>query len=337
MKSKYFVFLILFIFSCKKENEPQPIDVNPPVDLIIPASKLTQLDYPHESGSSGTVASSILGYGYDITGFCDTISVRDRIIDLELNSACLDHLNTGYPKLLISNNYENLIKDLLASGAYPQSGLTVSSNIKSLWRLAYKTDYIDPTYAFVYYSYNSLYSRYRIYPLADPQTLLSTNFKRDIDLLTPKELISKYGTHMLTYVVLGRKIETIYGIKSKNNESLSSDQIENHFFNRMNQFLGGALGFVVKPAVDPENNNYDELLIYNTIGCNPKLCGVITPTDNNADKISIDVISSFTSSDKFQFMYIGEEGLIPLYDLISDSAKKQEIKIYINSYINSHK
>ncbi|MHC1705031.1 MAG: MAC/perforin domain-containing protein [Tenuifilaceae bacterium] len=330
MKGRYFLFLLLVLFSCKKENVSQPDNV------VVPASTLTQLKYPNESGSSGDIVTGVLGYGLDITGFCDTISVKTKILDLELSNTYVDRLNSGFPSLITRDNFTFLMEDLAESDFYPQSTLALSSHIKSLWKLACKTDSIDSRYAFTYYSYSWLSHRYRIGPTPDFQTLLSASFRNDVDMLSAKDLISKYGTHLLTYVLLGKKIEVLYGIKPTKNNFLSTSQVEKCFFLRMNQFFGGTLGVTYSPDSEQKYNTNDELLIYNSIGCDTKQCGVLKPTDNNPDNIAIDAFSSFNSSEKFQFMYIDESGLLPLYDLVSEPAKKQEIKTYIDDYMKSN-
>ncbi len=110
-------------------------------------------------------------------------------------------------------------------------------------------------------------------------------------------------------------------------------QVENCFFFRMKQFFGSTPGVVYKPGSDEEYNTNDELLIYNTVGGGTKMCGFLKPTDYNPDNIEIDLYSSFLPSEELQLMFINEDGLMPLYELISDPIKKQEVKDYIANYM----
>ncbi len=191
MKIRNILILSLFLLSCEKANEPKPIEE------VIPASTLTQLNYPNQGGTSGDIAG-LLGYGYDATGFCDTISVKAKIFDIDVNNVALDQLRIGIPTVIVADNFSHLMEGLSMT-EYDQSTLALSSHIKSLWKLAFKTDSIDSKYAFTYYSYFWISPRYRIYPASDFQTLISANFKMDADVLSPKDLISKYGTKVITF------------------------------------------------------------------------------------------------------------------------------------------
>jgi len=75
---KYLSFLLLtaFLISCNNENEPQA------TDKTVPVSVLTKLNFPDSIGSSGDATTSILGYGYDATGFCDSVSVKAKVLDM---------------------------------------------------------------------------------------------------------------------------------------------------------------------------------------------------------------------------------------------------------------
>ena len=103
----------------------------------------------------------------------------------------------------------------------------------------------------------------------------------------------------------------------------------------MKQFFGSTPGVVYKPGTDEEYNTNDELLIYNTVGGGTKMCGFLKPTDHNPDNIEIDLYSSFLPSEELQLMFINEDGLMPLDELISEPIKKQEVKEYIARYMRN--
>ena len=73
-------------------------------------------------------------------------------------------MNTTYPTLISANNFSELTKKISNSEA-PQvifSGYAFSSHLKSLAKLAYKTDSIDSKFAFSYYSMTVLSPVFRI-------------------------------------------------------------------------------------------------------------------------------------------------------------------------------
>ena len=43
------------------------------------SSSLEEFKYPLGTGSSGDGVYGLLGYGYDATGFCDTVSVKAKV------------------------------------------------------------------------------------------------------------------------------------------------------------------------------------------------------------------------------------------------------------------
>jgi len=209
-----------------------------------------------------------------------------------------------------------------------QTSLAISSHFKSLLKLANNTDSIDPKYSVAYYSCNAIGSHFYYYCSNDEfQKALNEDFKKDLISLSSKELIAKYGTHILTNIYLGKKFEVLYRY-----ESPSSTDAEHGLYKRLKKFCGGVFGRYISDYEQPLSSS-NEQMIYNTIGLNPKQCGVVKTTDNNPDKLVIDIYPSFGTDINYQFVGIGKNGLTPLYELISDSAKKQEVKAYIETYI----
>jgi len=65
------------------------------------------------------------------------------------------------------------------------------------------------------------------------------------------------------------------------------------------------------------------------------MCGLINATDNNPDNIHKNIYAAFGDNIDIQFMQIGEDGLLPLYEVIKDSTKKQELKKHIEKYMSA--
>ena len=323
MKTYFFVFLAFVFFSCNSTAEQLSETITP--------SSVTQLEYPSNIGNSGDKVTSLLGYGYDATGFCDSTSGRAKVLDLNSLESYSDGINSSYSTLFSANSFSELTKKL-SNSETPQvsfSEYALSAQLKSLAKLAFHTDSIDSKFAFAYYSITFVSPRFWIKKYSDLQKALSLNFQNDINLLTSQQLVSKYGTHVLTQVVLGKKCEVLYSA-----ETPDALQAEHGLYQRMKQFMGGVSSIYVS-NYETKSNNTNERLIYNTIGGDKKMCGIINPTDYNPDKLFVDLYSSFNGSSNLQFIEIGKDDLIPLYDLIKDTAKKQELKNYIEQYIAS--
>jgi len=321
MKTYYFLFLLFFLVSC---NEEKVIDIIP-----IPQSSLVELQYKTGSGNSSTEVTNLLGYGFDATGFCDTISARAKILDLadSDHNIYMGNPNSFFPLLISGRNWADFSGKINNSDITNFTPLALSSHLKALYKLAFNKDTINPDNAYAYFASTCLYSHYHLYTTgSDIKT--TSSFDDDVVSLTPKELISKYGTHVLTDVMIGSKVEVLYRCVG------DAQTAEQGIYRRMNQFLGGAAGIIYLDQ-STAHNAKDEQLIYNTIGSKVKMCGLINATDNNPEKISKNLYSAFGDNIKIQFMQIGKDGLLPLYEVIKDSSKKHEIKDYIEKYLST--
>ncbi|NDP23006.1 MAG: hypothetical protein GZ091_18285 [Paludibacter sp.] len=322
MKTYYFLFLLFLLFSCKEENVVE-------TELPIPQSSLVELQYKTGSGNSSNEDTNLLGYGYDAIGFCDTISARAKVLDLtgSSNNIAIDNPNTAFPLLISGGSFANFSEKVNNVNIINSSPLALNSQIKSLFKLAFNSDSINPNDAFAYYAYTCIYSHFGLFVISN-ELKTTSSFDNDVSSLTPKELISKYGTHVLTDVFLGSKIEVLYRCVG------DAESAEQGIYKRMNQFFGGTAGII---TINQASGHIakDEQLIYNTIGSKLKMCGLINATDNNPDNIHKNLYSAFGDNIEVQFMQIGKDGLLPLYEVIKDSSKKQEIKDYIEKYMST--
>jgi hypothetical protein len=318
MKTIFPLILVILLFSCKKS------------DTLTPKSTLTELAYPTSSGNSGDTLTGVLGYGYDATGICDTLSIRAKILNLnQTGDLVTGKYLSGSSELLSGYSFDDFLNNLYK---YPNkisdSKTAILSHIRSLLKLAYKSDSIDINYAYAYYSKKYFYSGscyYINYLKLDSE--ITSNFKSDIKILSPEKIVQKYGTHVLTDVVIGTKLEVLYRCDLN---SVDAEGVEQGLYKRMKQYFGATLGTI-------KSENYtlkNEQLIYNTIGSKTKLFGIINATDYNPDNIHFNIDSIFGNNMEFQFISIKPDGLVPIYDLINDSVKKQELKNYINLYIS---
>lgn len=317
MKTIFPMILFFLLFSCKK------------TDTLIPKSTLTELEYPTNIGSSGDTLTSVLGYGYDATGICDTFSVRAKILNLNQSGELVTgKFRTGSTELLSGYNFSAFLNDL---DKYPnklsEPKIAILSHIRSLLKLAYKSDIIDINYSYAYYSQKYLYSGSHYYiNYLELDSEITSNFKSDIKILSPEKIVQKYGTHVLTDAVIGTKFEILYRCDLT---SYDVEVVEQGLYKRMNQYFGATSGTIKSENNTPKN----EQLIYNSIGSKTKLFGIINATDYNPDNIHFNIDSIFGNNMKFQFISIGKDGLVPIYDLIQDSTKKLELKNYIDLYI----
>lgn len=91
----------------------------------------------------------------------------------------------------------------------------IESHSKTLIELAKKRDSIDLNAQFVYYSSLSLKSNSVSPMFTDYTEFVTDNFKTTLLYFLAGELVSKYGTHVLTNVYTGRKFEVLFQINDR--------------------------------------------------------------------------------------------------------------------------
>jgi len=324
MKNYCFLFALLFLFSCSDQIAPDS-------NQSTVSSSTELLEYPSGSGYAGDKVNGLLGYGYDATGLCDTISVRSKVFD----SIPGTDIFFGYPRSVFSTsvsggNFDELTEKINNKNIISESGTALESHIRSLMKLAFKTDSISVNDAFSYYATTYLASHRKYYYGSDIQNYLTAGFKKDITILSAEKLIAKYGTHIITDFYTGVKFEVLY--KCKPDVSRSASAAEQGLYKRIKEYAGYVPG-IISIDESTKHSQTNEKLIYNTIGSSNKMFGLINATDYNPDSIHLNIKSVFSDTNmKVRFMAIGNDGIIPLYELIKDDAKKKEIKAYIEKY-----
>ena len=132
MKAYYLLFLTLFFVSCKNgvvdNNEPE-----------ISKSTLVELQYKTGTGNSSTEVNSLLGYGYDAKGFCDTVSARGKILDLSGldNNILKGNPSTFYPFLISGGNLADFALKIKNEEFTNYSSIAFNAHIKALYKLAF--------------------------------------------------------------------------------------------------------------------------------------------------------------------------------------------------------
>lgn len=320
---KQIIFLLLstLLMACDEQDIKNESEAIPSTEVA--------LFYPAHSGNSDESVTGFLGYGYDASGLCGTVSVREKILDNLQDVTVVDYPSSTFPNLFKGNNFIKLTEDI-----NNQSQIAIASHLKTLISFVGKTTSIDPNSAFVYYTTTSLKSHSSIKMDTEYIKYISKNFQNDIIVLSPKELISKYGTHFLTNVYTGMKFEVIYEFKSDETDNKSLAQL--YFSKRMNEFAGMTPYMTNSYSFNPKNIKTNEKLIYNVIGNVEQKFNYINTTDYNPNGIKIDLESIFANKNyRPQFITIAEEGLFPIYELINDPIKKLEVKQYTEDYLST--
>ncbi|MBP6610698.1 MAG: hypothetical protein KA206_06360 [Paludibacter sp.] len=333
MKKVIFIFAIILtaLTSCEKDA---------PIDNIKdkPISKI-----------HGDNEYDVLGFAFDATKeYLDINSPLLQVIDVEQLKANTDLIITHYPTqtildiqsghnekdLLVKFNNKFSAKTPLPINGVPFSGtfnseITVSNKIVSKYSHAMAN-------VNVYVAHHAIMKEASIEIL---QNYLTTQFKNNIQNMTPEQLISVYGTHVYTDIYTGGSVRFKYkSIITNNNKELSVaygakltlEELLKSSFELSND---------TKLDVTSKSEFKDESVIYKSRGgaTGVSIFGVWTP-GTTIQPINFNQWSSTvkrSEANALQLIDIGDNSLIALYEFVADPAKKAALKTAIENYLVS--
>lgn len=293
----------------------------------------------HMLKSWGDGQYDILGFGYDITtGYMEYTAVKAQILNINQLSAERKinpfNLNdqtsyTHYSGKDISDITQKMSIDVCFDAL---GGFLGSFNSKFS-----KTNEYRSNEAFAYYSMEVLRSKYEISVIArELEPYFDSNFLYAINNWTPAEVVSKYGTHVLMNVLTGAKLEAyvMCEIESERQIDIANSAIATTFID----LFGLDVNFTY------DRNAYKSSrrtrCVYETRGgkAEYKESGVKDIDETVLNEYHIDMtkwLSSTHTSTPIFLRTDGNDGLVPIYELINNTEKKNNLKNYINSHIKS--
>lgn len=314
--------------------------------MNIPTQTLASRDMVLPQAST-LADTAFLGYGYDVTGmYCHPSGVRAHIIDMHrflennIDASRYERKvgSSSDTKIIVAENAEEYCSKLTTK-------LDVDVKYKKLFSgsLSLKFDYNNTCSS--KYSFGSYFLIMRkasvslVADSSDLQPYLSAQFLKDFISKPCATLIRLYGTHLMTHIVLGGRLEVLCRSIIETSEKEMT--------------IGAGIKASYKKILNASADvTYDESLVKNnkelqvnieTIGGDPSKC-LIDSFDYT--KASSDLKSNFTSwqnslSDANMTLVDMEKGsLIPLVDLIPDDAmyksKKEEFAKAVDKYLSEN-
>lgn len=275
-----------------------------------------------------------LGYGYNVLGeYANENSTTLKIIDTDKFKS-EHHQRLSEENVLYHEYTENygedaaaylkmISKKVSATQQFRVYGKTIPFSSAILSNKKY-----DPR--FIYANYNHIVKQKR-FRLNESNELLSnyltSNFSKDLEEKTAEQIVQKYGTHVVVDIYTGSIIDMIFQAKTTNPDRENAARIG----------VKTVAGTDNEIDTQSASKNYEKKLFYKTRGGDKSLAiaGIfnlekITPTINFYNWQSTSTIENAVLVD------FGDNGLIFLYDLVKDPAKKAELKLYIDQYINEN-
>lgn len=292
--------------------------------------------------------NDLLGYGYDVLGeYANSSAAKFSVVDVV-------RLKTDHPTRVewdFATKQEGILDAGSDAVSYLKKLTTRFSNTfgaellgLSLFKATINAAYNETDN----FSSRNIYSSYRLKiqqkrvkfnaPNDLLKSYLSPSFLSDVQSQSPEYIVSRYGTHVLTDIILGTKLEALY--KSETSKS------ERTIASSAGVDLSVKLIFKLNTGYTYDSNdiveNTSQKLQYRTIGGDPtqSLVGQV-PIGNasNPNPTPTVVISGWQSTSTLansEMIDITPDGLMPIYDLIPDPSKALAVKNYVIQYLTNN-
>lgn len=339
MKKNLILLAVFAAFtSCKKSTE------NPIIEPVyVPDTKVAVSRMPQVTPKPGLVWSStanVLGFGYDVTGKYDDLSaVRAQAIDADgFAKVSADGLITSTsfmsgPFVVFSKDAANFITKFPTPSGLENEASFFKGTITSSFP---DKDAFSGKYVYANYSLISQTKSLGIY-YTNRHDYLTSAFTQDILNMSSADLVAKYGTHVLTRILLGQKINVIY--QAIANTEIDAGERQDvagaNFTAALKNVFGLSTGRMDNPSPRLLAAVSSQKIVYDAVGGD--VSKLFPDPRFETPKINITAWLQGLTAENSVFIGVGggenKQGLISLDQLIADPVKKAEVKAYIGKYI----
>ncbi|CAI8710284.1 MAC/perforin domain-containing protein [Chryseobacterium sp. IT-36CA2] len=322
--------LMLFMGSCSSE------DLNTETSTSDSPAKANRLSAAKFAGDG---IYDVLGHGFDAAGeYANANSAGFKVIDI-------DRFKTEQAARLISENantqqyveeygenaqtYSKMVSTKVdATAGIPLFKKTLSVGFNSAVTTNHKFDA-----KYIYGSYNLLIKQKRLRFNATTDMLadyVTPEFTQDLQTKSPQQIVQDYGTHVMVDIYTGAKMDIMFQSETSNESRERAARI------------GVKVGMLKAFDVDVQNDvntsessmNYSKKLSYRTRGGDPSkgLVGELN-LDQATPKINIANWQNSSTVNNSVLVEFGNNGLVLIYNLIKDPAKKAQLKAYVDQYL----
>lgn len=288
---------------------------------------------------AGDGVYDVLGHGFNAAGeYANANSAGFKVIDI-------DRFNSEQAGRLLSENtntqqyveeygenaetYSKMISTKVeATAGIPLFKKTVSVGFNSAVTTNHKFDA-----KYIYGSYNLIIKQKRLRFNATTDMLadyVTPEFTQDLQTKTPQQIVQDYGTHVMIDIYTGAKMDIMFQSETTNE---SRDRAA-----RIGVKVGVKSIFDVDVTNDVNTSessmNYSKKLSYRTRGGDPSkgLVGELN-LDQNTPKINISNWQNSSTASNSVLVEFGNNGLVPIYNLVKDATKKAQLKAYVDQYL----
>lgn len=332
--SAFIAFTSMFFFSCNNREDITSKDGN-----LTANSALNKQSIKPLNKAIFYASYNYLGSGYDVTqDYANENSTGNQIIDIDKFKADFPTrvlteypLSQGYLEEYGENaeTYSKKVTSKVDVGfSLPLFKSTLTSSFSSTTSSSNK---FDGKYIYGSYDLTIKQKRFRFNSTSDIlKNYLTDDFKQDLLMLTPQQLVQFYGTHVLLDIYTGAKMDIKFQSETsnQNREYASRVGIKTGIKDIFNVDISNDVD------ISSSSMNYSKKLSYRTRGGDPAkgLVGDLN-LDQTNPKINISNWQNSSNADNSVLVDFGQNGLTLIYNLISEPIKKAQVKAYVDKYL----
>lgn len=344
MKKCCFLLLLLSIsYSCSE------IEDLPNVQALV--SNVT-------TRTTGDGVYDVLGYGYDITDeYMGENSTRLRVLDVgalvraDGNRFDNPFLGVIDQRCFAGEDSQSFLSQIITDtnfsgsvGSLPDKkdkdgffAATVTTGFKSNSKYSYSSKYS--------FARAEIFKKQRKYLLnADVETLsryLLSSFVEDLNKFSADRIVAMYGTHVLTNIIVGGTYTAYYksAIIEENSRTEKTKSVSAGAKHNMGEIGLDANGSWSRTEMAEQNkkNSDWECCIKSLGGSTSGTTITLVPGQGPTFTINLGAWTESVDDQHSRLLDVEWNATYPIYDLILDPVKKQQIKEAVFRYIDSKK
>jgi len=316
----------------------------------LPIEPVTQSSLNPTTRAAGDEKFDVVGYGYDVTGeYLHPLSVKGSVLNVEkykkdypgrLEPGTASY---GHDRMYYGYSSADYVKELTTE---TKATYTMSyGNEKDT--VFFSNTITNNAYLKTEYSYSSKYSfasldlvrnLKHIYfndEISRLSQYLSDSFTEDLERLSPDRVVERYGTHVLTDIIIGGRYKLIFrSVITKARDASTKRRTVSSGFKSTLDGIGVSYNLEHIDTVDEslvKDNQHKELYVmfYGGSGTNLKYDlekGMPTTIDIQSWEKSLSLVNSCLTEINWKETY-------PIYEFITDPIKKEQIKDAVKRHI----
>lgn len=291
--------------------------------------------------TAGDGKYDVLGFGYDVTkdyfDYSGTSSVA--VIDAQaIANAYPTSSNTGiitgFPDIRTTSQVVGETASQFSTKLTANSKISATVGIfgGSLSTNFGSSENYDSKYSIA--SYQSFFRYKQLTIGLTPKEMLpylTIQFKNDLNNLSSIQLVQKYGTHVLTDITLGARLQIMYKAQSLSTNKTASIEAS---LNATISLFSSEANVTYNKSLATQNKDYR--IVYKGIGGDLKKMpgsGIISVDPTTLAEINVGPWVESINPSNYRFIDSKPGTLVPIYEFIQDPIKKASVASAVDKYI----